>query len=119
MTLMPTTKLPNTKEMTESEWNAEGESLFGTDRLQWRFICPACSHVANVSDWKSAGLSSGQAGFSCVGRALENPRSAFEEGDGPCNYAGGGLIGLNPVRITSEGGTVTSYFAFAPLGRTA
>ena len=88
--------------MTLDEWNAEGERRFGTDRLNWKFKCPACKHVASVRDYKEAMAPEGAVGFSCIGRWTGALREAFEgkrERPGPCNYAGGGLIGLNPVEI--------------------
>lgn len=100
--------------MAFDDWWAEGLRLFGTDTNGWRFICPACSHVATVADWKAAGAPQGGIGFSCVGRWLPSCRDAFGNGPGPCNYAGGGLFLLNPVVITSDGEEVTR-FAFAPL----
>jgi hypothetical protein len=96
--------------MTLEEWHAEGERLFGQDEMQWRFVCPACGHVATPLDWKNAGAKESHVAFSCVGRFMESPRDAFAKGPGPCNYAGGGLIGLNPVQID---GRKERYFAFA------
>lgn len=94
--------------MTRDEWHAEGQRLFGDDIMQWKFVCPACGHVASVQDWKDAGATEGAVAFSCVGRYLPVCRDAFAEGKGPCNYAGGGLIGLNPIDVE---GRMT--FAFA------
>ena len=94
---------------SEAEWHAEGVRLFGDDEMQWRFECPACGHVATVQDYKDAGASVEAVAFSCVGRWMENPRDAFGEGEGPCNYAGGGLIGLNPVIIEGRAGRVFDF----------
>lgn len=99
--------------MTHTEWLAEGETLFGPDPMQWRFVCPACKHVAAVNDWKSAGAPEGAVAFSCVGRWGGAKREAFGDGQGPCNYAGGGLIGLNPVEVEVEG-RVRRVFAWGP-----
>ena len=95
---------------SKEEWTAEGNRLFGANQMQWKFICPSCGHVATMQDWKDAGASIRQAAFSCVGRALGSTRDAFADGDGPCNYAGGGLFGLNPVSIE---GRTEKVFAFA------
>lgn len=95
--------------MTHEEWAAEGVRRFGVDEMQWRFVCPSCGHVALVRDWKKAGASEGQVAFSCVGRNLPDPVEMFEK-PGPCNYAGGGLIGINPVSIE---GRKENVFAFA------
>lgn len=96
--------------MTHKEWVAEGRRRFGSDSMKWQFVCPACGHVQSVQDYKDAGAPEGAVGFSCVGRYLNGtPRDAFEAGAGPCNYAGGGLFGLNPLNV--DGG---HYFDFAP-----
>ncbi len=100
--------------MTKEEWYAKGEELFGSDKMQWRFICPACGHVASVQDYKNVGAPEGAVGFSCVGRwSSAEARQAFEKGKGPCNYAGHGLIRLNPVEITNADGEKLRVFAFA------
>lgn len=88
------------KKMTYAEWKAEGERRFGPDMMKWKFICPVCKHVASVQDWKDAGASEGEIGFSCVGRHIPGSKDAFrDEGTGPCTYAGGGLFKLNPVTV--------------------
>ena len=101
-------------EMTEAEWNAEGEARFGADRMRWKFKCPVCGHIASAQDWKDAGASSGAVAFSCLGRWMETPRRAFEEkGKGPCNYAGGGFFRLNPVKVRQANGEEFRLFEFA------
>jgi hypothetical protein len=95
--------------MTRDEWIAEGARRFGPDPMNWRFVCPACGHVATPVDWEAAGAPKGAFAFSCVGRWLPDAREAFANGPGPCNYAGGGLIGLNPTQVDDE-----RIFAFAP-----
>jgi len=101
----------DTIEMTLDEWRAEGAKRFGPDEFHWRFVCPACGHVASAADWKAAGASSAEVAFSCVGRHLPQARRAFgETGPGPCDYAGGGLFAINPVAIIGRRDRV---FAFA------
>lgn len=94
---------------TDDEWQAEGVKRFGEDRMTWRFVCPSCGHVASVQDYKDAGAPSEAVAFSCVGRWLPNPSEMCVK-PGPCNYAGGGLFGLNPVEIE---GRESRVFAFA------
>ena len=91
-------------------WQAEAARLFGPDPMKWRFTCPVCGHEAAVEDWKTAGAPSNAAAFSCVGR-WTGATAKMGEKPGPCNYAGGGLIRLNPVRIV---GHESGAFAFAP-----
>jgi len=97
--------------LTHEEWFAEGTRRFGSDQLQWRFVCPSCGHVASVLDWKDAGSSSANVGFSCVGRWIPGSKEMGQR-PGPCNYAGGGLFRINPVVVVSMG-KETAMFAFA------
>lgn len=97
--------------MTHAEWEAEGERRFGPDKMTWRFVCPACGHVAATSDWRDAGAKTNNVAFSCVGRWLPKQRQAFgERGPGPCNYAGGGLFAINPLEVDGQ-----HFFDFAPV----
>lgn len=100
--------------MTRDEWMQEGRRRFGDDVMNWRFVCPACGHVAAAKDWKDAGAPEGAVAFSCVGRYAGCQREAFGKGakeKGPCNYAGGGLFAINPVEV-NDAGVVTRVFAF-------
>lgn len=100
--------------MTHEEWKAEGERRFGPDPMKWKFICPSCGHVASVQDWKDAHAPQNAVAFSCVGRwAGASDANTFKRDGGPCQYAGGGLIGLNPVEVRHPDGSVTRAFDFA------
>jgi hypothetical protein len=102
------------KTMTQEEWEAQGRALFGSDKQKWRFTCPSCGHVASVEEWKVAGAPHGTAAFSCIGRFTgANGDGAFKGKGGPCNYAGGGLFKLNPIRVITKEGTEHDIFAFA------
>jgi hypothetical protein len=90
------------------EWYAKGKELFGDDTMQWRFVCPACGHVASAQDWKDAGAPEAVVAFCCVGRYLPNPKEAFSGDGGPCSYTGGGLFRLNPIDVDGR-----PTFAFA------
>lgn len=112
---------PDRVQMTEAEWRAEGTRRFGDNVDAWMFVCPVCGHVASVRDWAEAGNRQA-AGFSCVGRFIDGPvrealavrRNAKSDTvEQPCNYAGGGLFRLNPVRVVSPDGHETQMFAFA------
>lgn len=105
--------------MTHADWKAEAVRRFGSDPLNWKFVCPSCGYIASVKDWKDVGAAEGEIAFSCVGR---HSRSAKQFGDrtgGPCNYAGGGLLRINPVEVEIPGalgteGRVIQVFDFAP-----
>lgn len=102
--------------LSAEQWRAEASRLFGPDPLKWRFVCPSCGHVAAVEDWMNAGAKDTQAAFSCIGRYIGADDShTFRKDGGPCTYAGGGLIGLNPVSVRDENGAITGVFAFADV----
>jgi len=102
------------RRLTFAEWSAEGERRFGADRRQWRFVCPSCGHVASVAEWMGAGAPEGAVAFSCVGRYLPTCSEMCVR-PGPCNYAGGGLIGLNPWTVEDQDGKAHDLFAFAEV----
>lgn len=89
--------------MTLDEYKAEAIKRFGEDIMQWKFKCPICGNVASAQDYKEAGAPGGAVGFSCIGRWKDGSRSAFSTETGqPCDYAGGGLIRMNPISIDGE-----------------
>lgn len=101
--------------LTRQEWEAEGERRFGKNKMDWKFVCPVCGHVASVRDYQAAGAPEGAVGFSCVGRYLkESPGVFLENKASPCNYAGGGLFRMNPVLIVDkDADNEHTYFDFA------
>lgn len=99
---------------THADWQAEAVRRFGADPMGWKFVCPSCGHVASVKDWKDAGAPEGAVAFSCIGRYTgAGDDKTFRRAGGPCNYAGGGLFGLNPVQVEFDEGKVQAVFAFA------
>ena len=97
-------------------WRAAAVARFGKDPMKWRFICPSCHHIASVRDWRDAGAPEGAVAYSCVGRwTSASDDNTFRRKGGPCLYAGGGLFGLNPVRIEMPGGGLREVFEFAPM----
>lgn len=117
--------------LTAEEWKKKGEELFGAETKNWCFICPSCGHVQKVSDfkqYKEQGADPNDAFFNCIGRFSGEGREAFEifeDGRGkkkkkkvkrPCNYTGGGLIRLNPIKVIMSEGE-TTVFDFAVNGK--
>lgn len=101
------------KELTSAEWRKEGRTLFGNKTDDWLFVCPSCGHVAAVRDWNDAGAPEGAIAFSCVGRwAGAGDERTFGLRGGPCNYAGGGLFGLNPIAVVQGDGSKHNVFDF-------
>lgn len=102
--------IKNHRETTLEQYITDAEERFGADRMNWKFVCPACGYIASVAEYKEAGAPEGVVGFSCVGRWKGARRRAFgDQGEGPCDYSGGGLFGLNPVEIEGH----HNYFELA------
>ncbi len=97
------------------KWRSEAVTLFGKDEMDWAFRCPCCRHAATTRDYKAAGAPIGAVAFSCIGRWSGAKREAFcDDGSaGPCNYAGGGLICVNPIGVIDDSEKVQWRFAFA------
>jgi hypothetical protein len=101
-------------EIAHKDWIEEAKKRYETSD-DIAFKCPSCGHIATVKEWKDAGADEGEIGFSCIGRRIGAKREALDSQSkkGPCNYAGGGLIRLNPVKIVFDEGNATSVFDFA------
>ena len=106
--------------LSVAQWRAKAESLFGPNKLRWRFVCPSCGFVATVSDWQSVGAPEGAVGFTCIGAFRKSPEDivlavqhTFQNRGGPCNYTGGGLDKLNPMMVDIGGDRPTlALFGF-------
>src|SRR5690606_12426985 len=109
--------------LTHAQWLAEAERRYGKSLRNIRFRCPSCGHVQSGQDFLDLDMTpevaATRVGFSCIGRwASLAPRDAFAKGEGPCNYAGGGLfriapIVIAPIVVTTEGGEAVYVFDFA------
>jgi hypothetical protein len=97
-----------TKQFTYDEWLEEGERRFGKDKSKWKFKCPSCGHVASVQDYLNANAED-SIGFSCIGRYIGAEGDFLKQNGSPCNYAGGGLLRINPMKIKDHG----DFFEFA------
>jgi hypothetical protein len=103
------------KRMSYADWLAEAERRFGKNSMKWKFICPACGFVASTEDYKRAGAKPENVGFSCIGRWTGHIETDMGTKPGPCNYAGGGLIGLNPITVVMPDGKEHDVFDFAEV----
>lgn len=106
-------------EITYKTWLEEAKKRYKTSK-EIRFKCPVCGHIATVAEYDEAGAPNGAIGFSCIGRYLNaGPiKRAFGNESkhklpGPCDYTGGGLIGLNPIRVIFDDGSDSTFFDFA------
>jgi len=95
------------------DWRAEGVRRFGEDHMKWRFVCPSCGHVQTPADYKAVNAPERAVAFSCIGRRTPGATGEIgQKGKGPCNYAGGGLFRLNPIRVV-DGSATHEVFEFA------
>lgn len=105
--------------LTFDAWIAEGEQLYGQDRDAWQFVCPSCGNVQSIADFKRLPRFPADvdprnvANYSCIGRWAGAGHVPMLSGKRPCNYAGGGLFGLNPQKVTTPDGVAHQLFAFA------
>lgn len=105
------------REIHHDDWLAQARSLFGENPGDWRWVCPSCGHVARMQDWLDAGAPREAVAFSCIGR-WTTPEGrdvgpvAGQPKEGPCNYAGGGLFRMNPVKVKGDCGVMFEVFEF-------
>jgi len=83
--------------ITEKEWRAKGEELFGPDQKDWKFVCPRCglvmSQVSMFEAHPKLGGTKWTVYSECVGR--------YVEGAG-CDWAAYGLF-RGPVIVIADG----------------
>ncbi len=110
--------------MKHQAWLDKAKRLYGENAGDWKFKCPVCETVQTANDFVKAGASKEDASTSianeCIGRWLPNKQKAFGDRKKdkfskgkPCNYAGYGLLQLNPVIVEFEDGTTRNAFDFA------
>ena len=92
------------REVSLSDWHEEGRVRFGSDKMDFAWKCPSCGVKITSREYMRLGAPSGALAFSCIGRyAKDGPVGEIGGDIQPCNYAGGGLFGLNPVRVLCPG----------------
>ena len=105
---MPKTDL---KTITQAEWEETGRRLYGDNRLLWKFRCPSCGNVQCAEDFRQYKVEAANTYSNCIGRFDgihgDTPMGTIP---GPCNYASGGLLNINPVCVEIDG---KQYFLFA------
>lgn len=120
--------------VSEKDWNRIGAELFGPNKLDWRFVCPACGHVSTGRRLLELDISdAGRVRRECEGRfnpsALEGcPKelrggtkakrlerleqiAAFRKQHG-CDWFGG--MGVDTVFVM-EGTGLSNVFCFDHL----
>ena len=109
--------------MNQAEFVAELTARFGSDPMNWAFICPACREVATGQDFRTAiaerklegKMASDFLGQVCIGRvlgALEAKSRKDWTGRG-CDWAAYGLF-AGPNFITNHEGKQIACFEMAP-----
>lgn len=96
--------MSNRRQMSHADWWDQGVRLYGDDPTKWRFRCVKCHGVQSVEDCLSAGMTSGQSFFSCIGRA--------KPGVG-CDWTLGGLFHFHTLEVIDDEGVVHPVFEFA------
>jgi hypothetical protein len=98
------------RSITHAEWLEEGRRLYGADAKTWAFVCPSCGQRQTIGEMIRAGMPESMFAFSCIGRGLGSSTTMGEPSLGRgCNYAGGGLFKLNPVRVVFDGSTRETF----------
>ena len=98
-----------------AEWEAEGEALFGEDKMQWKFVCPNCGHVQCPEDFRKyqdKGANPSDAYFNCIGRFMADAPGTIDNRKSPCDYTQGGLFILSRIVVIGEDGTKHKVFDF-------
>ncbi len=89
------------------DWQAEGRELFGPETRDWKFVCPNCGTVQDMTSFANLGLHPRQikliVGFSCV--RIWTDKGCFSVGEGPT------------ILEISEG-ELRATFAWAPNANT-
>jgi len=101
--------------MTKDEWLDKGKQFFGSDMMQWEFVCPSCGHVQKPEDFRpyeDKGATPNSATVECIGRYDGHMDIDMCSGKSPCNYASYGLFNFNPVTVIDEDGSKHRCFAF-------
>jgi hypothetical protein len=52
--------------MTLKQFEKKGISLFGENRMLWKFICPVCESIIETKDYQKAKAPGGAVAYSCI-----------------------------------------------------
>ncbi len=87
-----------------NSWEKEGTKRYGKDKMKWKFRCPSCGKIQSTEDYKNAEAPEDAVAYSCVGRWNGSTGVMCKGDELGCNYAGGGLIQLNPIKVKLSNG---------------
>ena len=89
----PLPRHPDARVLTRDEWLREGIRLFGRNKLDWTFRCPACGQFQSVHDFLVNGVSpQGRVFQTCLGVYLDV--GSITTARKPCRFR---LLGRNSV----------------------
>lgn len=108
--------------MTNAEWRAEGEALYGPDIMTWKFRCQSCGSIFTPDDFDALGATPQRAASECIGRVhLERgglPGVTIDGNSQPCNWVTTGMFELSTLwRVESKDGPYTPVWPFADAPR--
>ena len=98
--------LSNRSVVTLAEWEAEGQRLYGKNKLDWKFRCPACGHIQTPHEFKAAGHSPHAAYSNCASRYGLGGRQ-------DCKWTIGGLFIIGGRYVIDDKYTPHLVFEFA------
>ncbi len=104
------------REITHEQWLKEGVDLFGKNFDAWKFVCPACGHVASTRDFtllRVTGATRNKAYCECIGRYVGGRPAMSNQRGQPCDYAAYGLIDLCMTQVIAPTNEKISVFEFA------
>ena len=91
--------------ITLQEFKAQGEQLYGTDFMNWRFRCPSCKTVLDPNDYRGRAKSPEDAYSDCIGRYVK---------DKGCDWAAYGLFTITTKAVDrGDGSKPVDVFDFA------
>lgn len=94
-------------ELTETQWRENGRSIFGNDRMDWRFICPMCNRIAGVQDFIDAGSPAPTSDVTqdCI--------SIYLKGQWRCSFTTREMMPLHKTEVVMANGERHRVFEFA------
>lgn len=88
------------------DWVARGKELYGPNKLDWQFVCPACGHVQTLREFHEVGIDPDYGVYKCASR--------FGLGGSPtCMCTTGGHLRLGGCYVINQNYIPQLIFAFA------
>ena len=115
-----------TRHFTQDQLLEEAHRRFGPDPLEFAFLCPRCSDVASLREFKELGVGA-KIGTECIGRVLgaltgsrKHDKYGLVHGDAPrgCDWCSYGPF-PGPWEVTMPDGRTYHCFALAPATQPA